>query len=222
MPDFDKLYSHGVISIHFYKNGMKGENAMKHILILFGLLNLVACPSNLYRKTPDAELKGYIDVRWVENDYFFFVPNKEKPFRLIRTDGKTIQPGLMYTDGGSIPRILWGVKGLSPWGHAPAYIAHDWLFEAKHCGYPPYDGYSFQDSVDVLAEALKAAMESNPKTRNYFIFDSIVTAVSSPIAKNLWENGKCNPPLIDADKIRQMYLRGEELPGQLITTVGYE
>jgi hypothetical protein len=78
----------------------------------------------------------------------------------------------MYTDGGSIPRFLWGVKGYSPWSYAPAYIVHDWLFEAHHCGYTPDNRYSFEDSVAVLAEGLKAVMEQNLEVRDYFVFDS--------------------------------------------------
>jgi hypothetical protein len=39
-----------------------------------------------------------------------------------------IVPETMYTDGGSVPQILWGIPGLSPWALGPAYIIHDWIF----------------------------------------------------------------------------------------------
>ena len=108
---------------------------------------------------------------------------------LIRTNGQSIRPGPMYTDGGSIPRFLWGIEGYSPWGYAPAYIVHDWLFVAQHCGYEPDNQHTFGDSVAVIAEGLKAVMETNTEVRNYFVFDGVVAAVGSPIAKRLWKNG---------------------------------
>lgn len=95
-------------------------------------LALAGCASQPYRDTAPAKLTGALEVRWVKNDYFLFLPNKDEPFTLLRPDGTRIRPGAMYTDGGSIPRFLWGIEGYSPWGYAPAYIVHDWLFEARH------------------------------------------------------------------------------------------
>ncbi len=57
---------------------------------------------------------------------FSGVPTRKAPAQLIR-------PGLMYTDGGSIPKIAQVFKGLSPWGYAPAYMIYDWVFTARHC-----------------------------------------------------------------------------------------
>ena len=82
-----------------------------------------------------------------------------------RAPGNTIQPGLMYTDGGSIPKVAQVFKGLSPWGYAPAYMIHDWMFVARHC---IVDGSSdkrfqqvrdvdFDQSATILGEAIKAS-----------------------------------------------------------------
>jgi hypothetical protein len=122
----------------------------------------------------------------------------------------------MYTDGGSIPRFAWGVPGYSPWGYAPAYIVHDWLFEAQHCGYAPDNEYTFSDSVDVMAEGLKALMEASPEVRNYVLFDTVVAAVASPIAKRLWEKGECKAPAIKLQKLDEQPL------GDLIMTIRFK
>jgi hypothetical protein len=136
------------------------------------------------------------DVRWVKNDYFQFIPNCDDPFIFTRANGKIIRPGVMYTDGGSIPRFAWGVPGYSAWGYAPAHIVHDWLFEAKHCGYPPDDRYTFDETIDVMAEGLKAVMEAHPEYRNYFVFDTVTAAVGSSMARRIWEKGQCKAPSI--------------------------
>lgn len=184
------------------------------ILLIISLLT--GCASKAYRDTPDGVFKGSLDVHWVENDLFVFTPHKDNPLTFIRSDGTKIQPGRMYTDGGSIPRFMWGIKGYSPWGYAPAYIVHDWLFEAQHCGYTPDNKYSFDDSVAIMAEGLKAVMEDETKFRNYFLFDTVVAAVGTPIAERLWDKGSCKPP---ADTLRALTEKKE--PGTLIMTITY-
>lgn len=184
--------------------------------VLLGLA-LAGCASQPYRDTAPAKLTGALDVRWVKNDYFLFLPNKDEPFALLRSSGTKIQPGPMYTDGGSIPRFLWGVEGYSPWGYAPAYNVHDWLFEAQHCGYEPDNKYTFEDSVKLMAESLKAVMEAAPEIRNYFVFDSVVGAVGSPIARRLWEKGSCNAPLFDIQTVPE-----KAAPGELIMTIRFK
>lgn len=178
---------------------------------------LVGCTSYLYRETPPATFKGALDVRWVKNDYFVFIPNERDPLKLIRSDGTSIEPGIMYTDGGSIPRFLWGVKGLSPWGYAPAYIVHDWLFIAHQCDLAPDNTYKFKDSVNVMAESMKAVMENDPAARDSFAFDSIVAAIGSPIAERLWDKGVCNSPPREIHALPM----GKAVPGDLLMTIRY-
>lgn len=187
------------------------------ILLAFFILIFTGCASQEYKQTGEGSFSGALDVRWVKNDYFVFIPNKDNPLTFTRPNGQIIRPGTMYTDGGSIPRLLWGVKGYSPWGYAPAYIMHDWLFQAKHCGYKPYNQYKFEDSVDVMAETLKAVMENDTEVRNYFVFDSIVASIASPIAKQLWDKGTCNAPKYPISK----KISPDELPGELIMTIKY-
>lgn len=192
---------------------------MLSVLLLF---LLAGCASKLYRDTPEGHFTGALDVRWVANDSFVFLPNPDAPFTLVRASGEVITPGPIYTDGGSIPRFLWGVKGYSPWGYAPAYIVHDWLFEVKHCGFEPQ--YSFEDSIDVFAQGLKALMEQNPEVRNYFVFDSVVASISSPIAERLWEQGSCDVPVhaAAADVPGEEPLLSVEPPGELLMTIRFE
>lgn len=190
---------------------------MRTIFIILCVLIIEGCASKPYRETSEGKFTGTLDVRWVRNDFFLLLPNKDKPFAFTRKDGAVIRPGPMYTDGGSIPRFLWGVKGYSPWGYAPAYIVHDWLFEAQHCGYEPDNKYTFDDSVALMAESLKTVMETNPEVRNYFVFDSVVSAIGSPIAKRLWDGGSCKSPLLG-----EMRLLEKELPGELIMTIRFE
>jgi hypothetical protein len=187
------------------------------LIILMLVMFVSGCAGVRYGETAESKLRGKLEVRWIENDYFLFLPKEDDPLTLIRPNGqKPIQPGPMYTDGGSIPQALWGVKGLSPWGYAPAYIVHDWLFEAHHCGYAPDNQYSFDDSVTVIAESLKAIMENDPRTRNFFVFDSVVLAVASPVAKRLWDDGRCKPP-----PNNKKLVPGQQPPGELLLTIDF-
>jgi len=190
---------------------------MRIYLVLTIFIVISGCASTEYRETNTAILKGALDVRWIENDYFIFLANEDDPFTLVREDGTSIQPGPMYTDGGSIPRFLWGVKGFSPWGYAPAYIVHDWVFVAHHCGYEPDNKYSFDDSVTLLKESLKAIMEKNSEYKDYFAFNSISAGVNSSIAKRLWQKGVCKIPPASVDKA----LEGLVPLGELITTIKF-
>jgi hypothetical protein len=188
------------------------------LMILISLVCLLCgCATQHYRETQKSDFSGVLNVRWIENDYFLFLPDKEEPFSLVRANGDVIKPGPMYTDGGSIPRFLWGIEGYSPWGYAPAYIVHDWLFEAKHCGHEPDNQYTFEDSVAVMAEALKAVMQADPEVRNYFVFDTVVASVGSPIARRIWEKGSCQPPILD-----KRTFSTEALPGDLLMTIRFD
>jgi hypothetical protein len=183
-----------------------------------------ACSTQAYRDTKSGSFRGVLDVRWVKNDFFIFIPSKTDPLTFTRSNGKPIQPGIMYTDGGSIPQFLWGVEGFSPWGYAPAYIIHDWLFEAQHCGHKPDNDYTFLESADILAEGLKTIMESDDQIRNYFVFDSVYSAVKSSIAKKRWDNGECKPPIMmileqfGFDSARAL----EQQPGELIMRIQFK
>lgn len=158
-------------------------------------------------------IDGRLFVMWVGegapdsgDGKFVFVPNPRDPLRMTRYDksgtqvGPVLQPGIMYTDGGSIPRIATVFRGFSPWGYAPAYMIHDWLFIAKHC---VTDGaaspeqakiakMSFQTSAVVIAEAIAFLEESRQVARNDVAPAVISSAVAGPISRRQWERkGAC-------------------------------
>ena len=65
-------------------------------------------------------------------------------------------------------------------------------------------------------------MEANTEVRNYFVFDSVVAAVGSPIAKRLWQDGSCKIPPLEIQALNEKAFRGEELPGDLLMTIKFE
>ena len=88
---------------------------------------------------------------------------------------------------------------------------------SQHCGYDPDNKYTFDDSVTVLAEGLKAVMETAPEVRNYFVFDTIVGAVGSPIARRLWDKGSCKAPPFEIRAVPE-----KAAPGELLMTIRYK
>jgi len=140
------------------------------------------------------KLEGKLIVQWIEPDLFIFLPDEAKPLSFTRSNGDKITPGRMLTDGGTIPRALWILRSYSPWGYAPAFIVHDWLFNMKHCQIPGFEKYTYQDAADVLAEVMKTMMETKKVELDKPTVFSMHTAVSSFIAQGLWDNGKCTPP----------------------------
>lgn len=188
---------------------------MRLSITLLTLLAISGCASQPYHDTADGKFHGDIDVRWLANDRFLFIPNADKPFRFVRGNGNVIEPRAMETDGGSIPRLLWGVKGLSPWGYAPAYIVHDFLFVQNQCKTEGYEKYTFDESATIMAEGLKAIMEKDKDVRSYFVFNAIVGGVRTPIAKRLWEQGKCK------DSDYNFPSRGGDF-GELVMTISFE
>jgi len=164
-----------------------------HALVLLVLVLLSAgCASMHYNKTKAGTLKGKLLVQWIDHDKFIFIPDERTPLTFTRHDQTVITPGKMYTDGGSIPRPLWALRSYSPWGYAPAFIVHDWLFFTKYCKKPGYEKYTVHEAALVLSEVMKTMMEK--EGANKLALYSIYEAVNSPIAENLWETGKCLEP----------------------------
>jgi hypothetical protein len=184
------------------------------------VLTIGACSSIDYRKLSSGQLSGSLFVMWVgEGDSsgdgkFLFVPDPRDPLIFRRPDsgarGGTIQPGIMYTDGGSIPKIAQAFNGLSPWGYAPAYMIHDWVFTAHHCivdgstesRFDQVRGMEFDDSVAILGEAIKALVETRRVARKDVAPNVITGAVGSVFARNLWnEHGACKSLQVSAKDI---------------------
>lgn len=176
--------------------------------IFAGLLTLTlgACAVFTYEGTAPGKLKGQLLVIWVGEDKFVYWPKTKDPLRFelgsalrAKLGIDTVRPGLMYTDGGSIPRPLRAFDGFSPWGYGPAYIMHDWIFAAHHClvqGRPdPQDlteygkvaKFGFEDSAELLAEVMKTLMVDNRVRTNAGVFNAISFGVDSVVAKNLWD-----------------------------------
>lgn len=168
-------------------------------------LAAAGCSSIDYQKLTTGEISGSLFVMWVGegnssgDGNFLFVPDPHDPLIFHRADptapGSKIKPGLMYTDGGSIPKIAQVFKGLSPWGYAPAYMIHDWIFIAHHCivdgstekRFDQVRGIKFDDSAAILGEAIKALIATRQVAPNDVAPSAITAAVGSAIAKNLWD-----------------------------------
>lgn len=153
------------------------------------------CASLHYQRTDSGTLSGRVIVEWREPNLFVFRPDKQQPLTFVRKGGDTITPGVMFTDGGSIPRQFWVFKNFSPWGYGPAFIVHDWLFHVRNCKLAGYEKYSLGGAATVMSEVMKTMMETpgfdyGSETVVYLMYDAVQT---SP-ARDAWDNGKCIIP----------------------------
>lgn len=139
-----------------------------HLLIALAVL-LSSCAADRFYQQVDGsgEITGRPTVVWTKPDKFVYVHQLNTDFKFKRPNGEVIQPGSIETDGGSIPRILWSQKDFSPWTYAPAYLVHDWMYEAHRRKVPAgkdADGnaiYYTKDQADwIMAEIIKAQMEN--------------------------------------------------------------
>ena len=125
--------------------------------LLLALLSS-GCAAWHYEQVKPGGLGGKLLVQWIEPDKFILVPDKDKPLTFVRHNKESIAPGRMYTDGGSIPRPFQVFRSYSPWGYAPAFIIHDWLFHAKHCKIPGHEKYDVEDAAWIMSEVMKTMM----------------------------------------------------------------
>jgi Protein of unknown function (DUF1353) len=166
---------------------------MRRLWVVLSVLTLAAtgCASWHYAQTNPGELRGKLKLQWFQPDEFIFLPDPDRPLTFTRTNQDTITPGRMYTDGGSIPRPFWVFKHYSPWGYAPAFMVHDWLFHMRHCQLPGYEKYTVDDAAWIMSEVMKTMMEQaeavpTDKLALYAMFE----AVRSPFAEKLWNQSK--------------------------------
>ena len=164
------------------------------------LVSLSGCGSLFYSKTPTGSFSGRLTVEWIAPNQFIYRPDKVNPLIYVASDGHKIQPELMYTDGGSIPRLLWSAPGLGPWDFGPGYIIHDWLFEQHHCKVGDWATIDFPKSATILAEALKTQMVKASESDASLVY-VIYEAVRSPIAEKLWNESPCKPPTFSSTPI---------------------
>lgn len=181
------------------------------LLILSSLVTITAgCATVDYENVGVGRFRGSVFVMWVGeggqsgDGRFLFVPDPRDPLRFYRPpsarNAPMIQPRMMYTDGGSIPKAAQLFNGLSPWGYAPAYMIHDWLFKARHClvdgaddeAFAPLHSVSFDDSAIILGEAIKTLIAERRVQENDLAPNAITGAVGSPVARRLWDaTGAC-------------------------------
>jgi hypothetical protein len=175
-------------------------------------LILSACvTTGRYENAEIGQFDGILLVMWVGetetrsgDGKFVFVPDPQRPLTFKRRNpdstGGVIQPGVMYTDGGSIPRIGQLFNGLSPWGYAPAYMVHDWMFAARHCivdgqDRPEYDSVrevDFELSGLILMEAIQTLVAERKVKENDVAASLIGAAVAGSQAKRYWDDeGAC-------------------------------
>jgi hypothetical protein len=156
--------------------------------------------ADTYADLQAGTLTGALIVQWLEPDVFLFLPDADRPLKFTRSNGDIITPGRMLTDGGSIPRPVWALRNYSPWGYAPAFIVHDWLFHIKQCKLENHADYDLQKAGIVMGEVIKTLMESGTTDKDPFTVNVMVTAVTSIFAQGAWDNGDCivAPPAFDA------------------------
>lgn len=204
---------------------------MTRLALLFPLL-LAACGWVDYDNLPEGEIQGTLLVMWVDegsDDHgdgrFLFIPDPDDPLRLIRGAGATpteIRPEMIYTDGGSIPKAAQLFRGFSPWGYAPAYMIHDWLFVARHCltdaksdsdivlsdAKKSIEGMEFQESAEIIGEAIEALIASGKVREDDRAPRVIAGAVAGPISYDRWhERGVCKDHEIDPEHLAEAQRR---------------
>lgn len=156
-------------------------------------LALAGCAQILYEKTPTGKFAGRLDVEWIAPNLFIYRPHLSEPLTYTAADGKVVRPQLMYTDGGSIPRLFWSTPNMGPWDFAPGFIIHDWLFLQHRCKSGDWQEVSFERSADLLAEALKTQMSQSGKADPVVLW-AIHEAVKTPTAKAAWDSPDCRIP----------------------------
>ncbi|MEP2531886.1 hypothetical protein [Shimia sp.] len=177
---------------------------MRVLLSFFCLSILMGCGSVDYENAPVGRFKGSLLVMWVSEEKFVFVPAPGAPLRFERNNASAslpvIMPEMMYTDGGSIPRAARLFQGFSPWGYAPAYMVHDWIFVARHCltdgdATPAEQGVAqmtFQESAEVIAEAIQTLIFERKVQKSDVAPRVVSGAVAGPISYNRWTiKGAC-------------------------------
>lgn len=180
-------------------------NFLLGIVLIVVFLSLNGCgASGHYSKVETGQLSGDLIVQWAKPDKFLFLPKEGNPLTFVRgKNGETIIPQRMYTDGGSIPRPLRALKNYSPWGYAPAFIVHDWLFYMQDCELPGNEDYTVQEAALIMSEVMKTMMEDpsfdyGDKQTVYLMYLAVQTAP----AKAAWNDHTCTELPDDADSIR--------------------
>lgn len=197
------------------------------VLCLCAVATISGCSGVTYQNQQmhKAKLKGEVAVFWLaEGDQhagdgkFIYVPIRSDPLVLTWMDGKghwrETEPGIMFTDGGSIPKFAQSYDGYSPWGYAPAYMVHDWVFEARQCERKgaataqqkqSVAGMDFDDTVRIMAQAIAALVEKKLVSEKGTAPSGVTAAVGTPISRRLWEVDATCSNSTDFDAIAKKY-----------------
>ena len=145
------------------------------------------------------EFQGDFTLKWITPELFSYTPDPADPFRFLRKNShgnviETITPLEMKTSGGSIPQLGQLLLGTTPWEYGPAYMIHDWEFEAHDRakdGGPAFDK-TFEEVNLSLAEAIWTLMKIGYKGKkakvNNTNVQNIYAGVMSPIGRHIWDN----------------------------------
>jgi len=170
---------------------------MRLIILIVISMSVAGCSDSHFEETKPGEFHGKLIVQWFDKDKFIYTPDEENPLRFVRFNKETIVPERMFTDGGSIPRALRILEDYSPWGYAPAFVIHDWLFHIKQCKLSGHEEYDFEETAWVMSEAMKTiTLQEKTEDPEKFTVYAMFEAVRSPLAENEWESGECDPPPI--------------------------
>jgi hypothetical protein len=159
------------------------------VLAALGVSPLAACGTWITRDdVKEGVLKGRVVVEWDSEDRFIYRAQANPLSFRPSFMRQAIVPGDMFTDGGSVPRVLWGIPGLSPWALGPAYIIHDWIFTVHRCrrkAPAEVAAITFEQSALILAEVGKALIDHG--LIKHDMLNEIVWAVSTRFARDLWD-----------------------------------
>jgi hypothetical protein len=111
-------------------------------------------------------------------------PDPAAPLQLVRASGEVIQPGVMVTDGGSVPSVLQVLPDIDPFTYIKAYLIHDWDFLRHHCD-GTY-GRTFAEVNATLAEGLYTLMRTGEVATIWWNVELVYQGVSSPIGRAVW------------------------------------
>jgi hypothetical protein len=177
----------------------------RHLSMLGLLTAILAAGCASFTSYGDGILKGRVLVQWDRQDEFIYIKGTNPvSFRPSFFKGAhNIVPETMYTTGGSVPQIFWGIPGLSPWALGPAYIIHDWIFLVHRCDLPAppeVKAITFDQSAQILAEVGKSLVDAGLIKDNKL--EEIVWAVRTKYAQSLWERPptqkECETPIVTA------------------------
>lgn len=196
---------------------------MRIVFSILFLFMITACGIVDYEKVPTGKFTGSLLVMWVGeggnsgDGRFVFVPSRTTPLTFTRKNPNgtvsEIQPEMMYTDGGSIPRQAQLFSGFSPWGYAPAYMVHDWIFVARHCltdgtpkgREPEIAQMKFHESAEIIAEAIKTLIASGRVKEREVAPRVISGTVAGPISYQRWVvKGACSGDRVTQDHLDEV------------------